>query len=139
MLIYQKLTLAKDADRIANSVDPDKSLIWEYTVCPDLSVRKLRIITVGQLIFKSGESETPIQQQEFVTDQRFSNDCYYYSHKENLSVCPCICLSFYLLVSWVCLTEYTQKGKHRKNSNQRNSHSVLQSEVNVKDKYFQIK
>ena len=38
----------KDADGMANSVDPDQtrsSLVWVYTVCPDLSVRKLRIIT----------------------------------------------------------------------------------------------
>ena len=34
---------------MANSIDPDQtaaSLIWVYTVCPDLSVGKLRIITV---------------------------------------------------------------------------------------------
>ena len=39
----------KDAEGIANSVDPDQtrsSLIWVCTVCPDLSVRKLRKITV---------------------------------------------------------------------------------------------
>ena len=40
-----------DADGMANSVDPDQtaprsSLIWVCTVCPGLSVRKLRIITV---------------------------------------------------------------------------------------------
>ena len=50
----------KYADRMANSVDPDQtaplgavwssdcssrsSLIWVYTVCPDLSVRKLRTL-----------------------------------------------------------------------------------------------
>ena len=37
----------KDADRMENNIDPDQtapssSLIWVYTVCPDLSVRKLR-------------------------------------------------------------------------------------------------
>ena len=39
----------KDAEGIANSVDPDQtapSLIWVCTVCPDLSVRKLRKIMV---------------------------------------------------------------------------------------------
>ena len=40
----------KDADGIANSVDYDQtaplSLIWIYTVCPDLSVWKLRNITL---------------------------------------------------------------------------------------------
>ena len=40
----------KDADRIANSAEPDKtarsSLIRVYTVCPDLLVCKLRITTV---------------------------------------------------------------------------------------------
>ena len=40
----------KDAEGIVNSVDPDhtasrSSLIWVCTVCPGLSVRKLRIIT----------------------------------------------------------------------------------------------
>ena len=40
---------AKDADGMADSVDLDQtapwcSLIWVYTVCPDFSVRKLRII-----------------------------------------------------------------------------------------------
>ena len=40
----------KDADGIANSVDLIKdSLIWVYTVCPDVSVQKLRLITVVQL------------------------------------------------------------------------------------------
>ena len=41
-----------DANGIANSEDPDptaqegSSLIWVCTVCPDLSVRKLRVIMV---------------------------------------------------------------------------------------------
>ena len=42
-----------DADGMANSADPDQtaprnSLIWVYTVCPDLSVQKLRIVTVDE-------------------------------------------------------------------------------------------
>ena len=41
----------KDADRMTNCVDTDQaarsSLIWVYTVCPGLSVRKLKIITVS--------------------------------------------------------------------------------------------
>ena len=42
----------KDENGIANSEDPDQtasrsSLIWVCTVCPDLSVRKLRIIMVS--------------------------------------------------------------------------------------------
>ena len=39
----------KDADGMANSVDPDQtrsSLIWVCTVCPGISVLKLKIITV---------------------------------------------------------------------------------------------
>ena len=44
----------KDADGMTNTVDPDQtppasfrgSLIWVYTVYPDPSIRKLRIITV---------------------------------------------------------------------------------------------
>ena len=40
----------KDAEGIANSVDPDQSsLIWVCTVCPGLSVQKVRIITVHAL------------------------------------------------------------------------------------------
>ena len=40
----------KDAEEIANSVDPDQSrLIWVYTVRPDLSAQKLRIIMVSAL------------------------------------------------------------------------------------------
>ena len=41
----------KDAEGIANSVDPDQTapLIWVCTVCPGLSVRKLRKITVTPL------------------------------------------------------------------------------------------
>ena len=36
-----------DANEIANSEDPGRSsLIWDCTVCSDLSVRKLRVITV---------------------------------------------------------------------------------------------
>ena len=51
----------EDAYGMANTVDPDQtgsSLIWAYTACPDLSVcsdlsvRKLRIITVNVLFQK---------------------------------------------------------------------------------------
>ena len=42
-----------DADGVANSVDPDQtapsSLIWVCTVCPRISVRKLRIITITEI------------------------------------------------------------------------------------------
>ena len=50
MWLYHSVMSPKDADGIANSVDPDQtpqsSLILVCTVCPDLYVRKLRIITV---------------------------------------------------------------------------------------------
>ena len=45
MWLYHRIRSQKDADRMANSVDPDQtrsSLIWNYTICPDLSVRKLQ-------------------------------------------------------------------------------------------------
>ena len=36
-----------DANGIANSEDPDQTApIWVCTVCPDQSVRELRVITV---------------------------------------------------------------------------------------------
>ena len=37
----------KDVDGMTNSVDPDQTAPWVCTVCQDLSVRKLRIITVA--------------------------------------------------------------------------------------------
>ena len=44
---YYRLMGPIEADEIANSEDPDQTaLIWVYTVCPDLSVRKRRSITV---------------------------------------------------------------------------------------------
>ena len=47
MRLYDRVMSPKDADGMANSVDPDQSsLIWVYTVCPGLSVRKLSIIMV---------------------------------------------------------------------------------------------
>ena len=43
----------KDAEGIADSVDPDQSsLIWVCTVCQNLSAQKFRIITV--LSYPSG-------------------------------------------------------------------------------------
>ena len=38
----------KDAEGIANSVDPAQTAVWSgfCTVCPDLSARKLKNITV---------------------------------------------------------------------------------------------
>ena len=50
MWLYHRVMSPNDADGTANSVDPDQtarsSLIWVCTVCPGISVRKLRIITV---------------------------------------------------------------------------------------------
>ena len=51
---FRRVMHPKDAEGIANSVDPDQtaprsSLIWVCTVCPDLSVRKLRNITVVKI------------------------------------------------------------------------------------------
>ena len=45
--LYHRVMSPNDAEGMANSVDPIRSsLIWVCTVCPDLSVRKLRIIMV---------------------------------------------------------------------------------------------
>ena len=44
--LFLRVMHPKDAEGIPNSVDPDHSLIWVCTVCSDLSVRKLRKITV---------------------------------------------------------------------------------------------
>ena len=44
MWLYLRVMSPKDADGMTNSVDP--GLIWVYTICPGLSVRKLRIVTV---------------------------------------------------------------------------------------------
>ena len=48
---YYRSIHSKDADRMANSVDPDQTApIWVYTVCLDLSVQKIRIITVNDTL-----------------------------------------------------------------------------------------
>ena len=49
MWLYHRVMSPNDADGMANSVDPDQtapSLIWVCTVCPGISVPKLRIVTV---------------------------------------------------------------------------------------------
>ena len=47
MWLYHRVMNPNDADGMANSVDPDQTA--SVLVCPDLSVRKLRIITVFYL------------------------------------------------------------------------------------------
>ena len=47
MWFYHRVMSPNDTDGMANSVDSDRSsLIWVCTVCPGISVRKHRIITV---------------------------------------------------------------------------------------------
>ena len=49
MWLYHRVMGPKQADGMANSVDPGQtrsSLIWVYTVCLGLSVWKLRIIRI---------------------------------------------------------------------------------------------
>ena len=48
MWLYHRVMSPHDADGMANSVDPDQTapLIWVCTVCPGISVQKLRIIAV---------------------------------------------------------------------------------------------
>ena len=73
-MVFRGAMHPKDAEEIANSVDPDQasliwvctvsrssliwvctvsrsSLIWVCTVCPDLYVRKLRYIAVIRIFF----------------------------------------------------------------------------------------
>ena len=49
MWLYYRVMSPNDADGMANSVVPDQTapLIWVCTVCPGISIRKLRIITVN--------------------------------------------------------------------------------------------
>ena len=54
MWLYHRVRSPNDADGMADSVDPDQtrsSLIWVCTVCPGISVRKLRIITISKIIW----------------------------------------------------------------------------------------
>ena len=62
-----------DADGMANSVDPDlgSSLIWVCTVCPGISVHKLRNVTVFQtegevriLLYNQTKSKNSIQKSK---------------------------------------------------------------------------
>ena len=60
MWLYHRVMSPNDADGMANSVDSDqtapRSLIWVSTVCPGISVRKLRIITVKSITVCSSKS-----------------------------------------------------------------------------------
>ena len=48
---YYRSMHSKNADRMANSVDLDQNApIWDYTVCLDLSVQKIRIVTVNDTL-----------------------------------------------------------------------------------------
>ena len=56
MLLCHRVMSPNDADGMATSADPDQtapsfrsSLIWVCIVCPGISVRKLRIITVDKI------------------------------------------------------------------------------------------
>ena len=54
MWLYRRVMNPKDADGMANSVDADQTApIWVHTVCPGLSVPKLRIIMVNFLYQRS--------------------------------------------------------------------------------------
>ena len=46
MWLYHRVMSPNDAGGMANSVDLDQTLICVCKVCPDLSVRKFRKITV---------------------------------------------------------------------------------------------
>ena len=55
MWLYHRVIDPNDVDGMANSVDPDQtaprsSLIWVCTVCPGISVRKLRIVNVMMIL-----------------------------------------------------------------------------------------
>ena len=46
----------KDADGMTNSVDPAQTALnWIYTVCPDLSIKKIRIIALTMRIYCGDE------------------------------------------------------------------------------------
>ena len=50
--LYHRVMYPKEADGVANSVDPDQTAPLDvHLVCPGLSVRKLRIITVCTVYF----------------------------------------------------------------------------------------
>ena len=56
--IYQRVMRPKDAAGMTNSVDPDQTLMWVYTDCPGMSVRKFRIITGISILVKLRTIET---------------------------------------------------------------------------------
>ena len=51
MWLCHRVMSPNNAEGMANSVDLDQTapLIWVCTVCPGISVQKLRIITVGNI------------------------------------------------------------------------------------------
>ena len=75
----------KDAAGIANSVNPDQTLIRVCIVCPDLSVRKLRIITVYEntrlCVIGSVHGSKYIYDTAYVLQQILKQNCIYETSK----------------------------------------------------------
>ena len=80
-LLYHRVMHPKDADRMANSADPWSdcssriSLIWVYTVCSGLSVRKLKDITVSDGWFLGYFVQTVLGRQRHQPWARLKKGC----------------------------------------------------------------
>ena len=64
MWLYHRVMSPNDAGGMAHTVDPDQTaprgLIWVCTVCPGISVRKLRIMTVSVWLCRLRDTRQPI-------------------------------------------------------------------------------
>ena len=89
--------LRKEANGIANSEDPDQtapvsSLIWVCTVCPDLSVRKLRVITAKMILsFRTAMSGQTMQTQIRLSDKGLHCLLFHLHFCRNFSAVKPIC------------------------------------------------
>ena len=102
----------KDREGIANSVDPDQSLIWIYTVCQDMSVRKLRIITVPAEIYKQ-EGGSPKSDQ--FPCMQWKTICIVCYSNVDFSLLSTVCKSFveslYMIIQVFCKKFSKDSGK----------------------------
>ena len=100
----------KDASRIANSVDPDQTapLTWVCTVCPDLSVRKLRniMVSVQKLrIFTVHVVLSPCRRRRCMYRYCYNVTCAFISSKINTMAKPAANY-YWVLVKFVLAVQY---------------------------------
>ena len=106
MWLYNRVRSPNDADGMANSEDPDQTapLIWVCTVCSDLSVRKLRIITIAILMKLIPKKQFCLEISTYYDDKKMTK---VKKKKKILPTDPMFCDMLVETHVLFCLTEST--------------------------------